>query len=90
MDYGNAVSLWFTVTVNSWYGSLAPSAAILGADAICQAHLGEAHIWIFGYIDYQDVFGRAHKNRFAYRLPFDGDETENFRPDGPDSYHEYT
>ena len=51
--------------------------------------MGDAELWVFGYLDYEDVFGGQHTNRFAYRLLVDGDETTTFFPDGPDSYHEY-
>jgi len=89
-EYQQEQALRFTSTVNGWYGLATPGDARVHGSRVRAVHSGEANIWVFGYLEYEDVFGKGHTNRFAYRLPLEVDSTVNFRPDGPDTYHEYT
>jgi hypothetical protein len=89
-NYENPVLLRFMIAPNGQYGSTAPSFLRADANDVAKLHMGQYEIWLYGKLEYDDQFERHHKYRFAYLMRIEGDVSTMMKPDGPDSYHEYT
>ncbi len=64
---------------------------LVSVDDTAKILAGATSFFIYGYIEYSDTARKDHKIRFAYNFDWgEGGESIRFRPDGPDSYREYT
>jgi hypothetical protein len=78
---------------------LAPDGGILTffylfADETTSVYVGDRVLWIHGFVEYEDTFGRPHETRYCFRYyPRLGGKdlaTVGFYPDGPRSYNKAT
>jgi hypothetical protein len=91
-DYGEPAKSSHIIAVNGWFGTATPATEhLIPASDAADILVGRTNYFVFGYIEYDDVASQNHKIRFAYRFDWGpGDASESFRPDGPDTYREYT
>lgn len=66
----------------------------LSAGETLQVYKGEQALWVHGFIEYKDVFGKRHRTRYCFRyypgLRAKDPATVGFYPEGPVAYSEAT
>jgi hypothetical protein len=90
-DYGKPDKSSHIIAVAGWFGTSNPVEHLIPASDAADILDGRTNYFVFGYVEYNDVASQNHKIRFAYGFDWGpGDASERFRPDGPDTYREYT
>ena len=90
--YGPATQLRWVIGngtgPNTAYAAVNPIALPYKAEDIRDVLMGEQNLYIYGFFIYGGAGPKPHKTSFAYRMIFDGDASNGFRPAGPPSYWE--
>jgi len=75
-------------------GGYIPQGISLSDAQLARAVRGEISLYVFGFVEYEDIYGTSHRTRYSYRAQNALDLTHpqplDFYVDGPDGYLEAT